>query len=64
MIYQIFAQYFHINIFRYITFRSMGAMATSFLIVFIMIPWFIKIIKMLYPQGQPIKKLPMVYKQK
>ncbi|NRA73204.1 MAG: phospho-N-acetylmuramoyl-pentapeptide-transferase [Rickettsiales bacterium] len=57
MIYQIFAQYFHINIFRYITFRSMGAMATSFLIVLIVMPWFIKLISKIYPQGQPIKKI-------
>ena len=57
MIYQIFAQYFHINIFRYITFRSMGAMTTAFLIVFVMVPWFIKLVRKLYPRGQPIRQI-------
>jgi len=57
MIYQIFAQYLHINIFRYITFRSMGAMATAFLVVLFMTPWFIKIVSKIYPKGQPIKEI-------
>jgi phospho-N-acetylmuramoyl-pentapeptide-transferase len=35
----------------------MGAMATAFITVFIMIPWFITIIKKLYPKGQPIKEI-------
>lgn len=35
----------------------MGAMVTAFLTVFIMIPWFIKVINARYPKGQPIKKI-------
>jgi len=35
----------------------MGAMATAFLAVLIMIPWFIRTIKTIYPKGQPIKKI-------
>jgi phospho-N-acetylmuramoyl-pentapeptide-transferase len=35
----------------------MWAMVTSFAIVFIMIPWFIKIVILLYPKGQPIKQI-------
>jgi phospho-N-acetylmuramoyl-pentapeptide-transferase len=57
MIYQIFAQYFHINLFRYITFRSIGAMVTAFMIMFFMVPWFIKVIRVIYPKGQPIKQI-------
>lgn len=48
---------FHINLFRYITFRSVGAMTTAFLLALIIIPHFIRLIRSVYPNGHPIKQV-------
>jgi len=49
MLYEIFFPlkefFFGFNLFRYITFRTLGAMFTSFLLVLILMPYFIKFIK-------------------
>lgn len=44
------------NLLRYITFRSAGAILTSFLIVFFFIPYLIKYLKAKFIKGQPIRE--------
>lgn len=44
------------HLFRYITFRTIAALMTSFLIVFLMGPSFINLLKTYQRQGQPIRK--------
>ncbi len=34
-----------LNVFRYVTFRSMGAMATSLIIAMVLFPWFIRLLQ-------------------
>ncbi len=43
------------NLFRYITFRTVGALLTALLISFLCGPVFIRWLKSQYPQGQPIR---------
>jgi len=49
MLYEIFFPlkefFFGFNLFRYITFRTLGAAFTSFLFVLILMPYFIKFMK-------------------
>ena len=44
------------NVFRYITFRTGGAILTSLLISFILGPFLIKKLKAFQTEGQPIRK--------
>jgi len=53
MIYYLFSE--HVNIFRYITFRSGCAMLTALIVGFLIAPYFIKLFKSLNPSGQPIR---------
>jgi len=53
MIYYLFAS--HINLFRYITFRSCCAVVTSLVIGFCIAPYLIRMLKNLNPSGQPIR---------
>jgi phospho-N-acetylmuramoyl-pentapeptide-transferase len=55
--YHILSQFFHVNIFRYITFRSVGAMLTAFFVALFIIPRFIRWISVMYPKGHPIKHI-------
>jgi phospho-N-acetylmuramoyl-pentapeptide-transferase len=55
--YHILSQFFHVNIFRYITFRSVGAMLTAFFMALFIIPPFISLITAMYPKGHPIKHI-------
>jgi phospho-N-acetylmuramoyl-pentapeptide-transferase len=53
--YHVLSQFFHVNLFRYITFRSVGALLTAFLVALLIIPYFINLISIMYPKGHPIK---------
>ena len=44
-----------LNVFRYITFRSAGAIMTALLIAFLMGPWLIAWLKLRQGKGQPIR---------
>jgi phospho-N-acetylmuramoyl-pentapeptide-transferase len=59
MLYNIFfplAEQFKIfNLFRYITFRSAGAILTSLIIAFITIPFLIRYLRKKFQKGQPIR---------
>lgn len=44
-----------LNLLRYITFRSAGAILTSFLIAFFLIPYLIRYLKKTFIKGQPIR---------
>src|ERR1700754_4909474 len=44
-----------INVFRYITFRTGGAMVTGFLFVFLFGPWIIDHLRLVQGKGQPIR---------
>ena len=48
-------QFALLNLFRYITFRSCGALLTGFILTMILIPKVIKKVKALYVKGQPIR---------
>jgi phospho-N-acetylmuramoyl-pentapeptide-transferase len=43
------------NLFRYITFRSFGALLTSLILAFIMIPFLIRYLRAKFNKGQPIR---------
>ena len=52
-----FSPYFSpLNVFRYITFRTGGATATAFLIVFLFGPWMISLLRVRQGKGQPIRE--------
>ncbi len=44
------------NLFRYITFRTGGAMVTAMLVVFLLGPWFIDALRVRQGKGQPIRE--------
>ena len=51
------ASHFHLfNLFKYITFRSVGAMLTSLLIVFFTMPFLIRYLRVKFNKGQPIRE--------
>ncbi|MCH9754081.1 MAG: phospho-N-acetylmuramoyl-pentapeptide-transferase [Alphaproteobacteria bacterium] len=54
MIYYFFES--HVNLFRYITFRSGCAVLTALLISFLITPYFIRFLKGINPLGQPIRE--------
>jgi len=60
MLYKIFyplaEQWQVFNLFRYITFRSVGAILTSLIISLILIPYLIRYLRKLYQKGQPIRE--------
>ena len=43
------------NVFRYITFRTGGAILTALLLSFLLGPYLIKILKSIQIEGQPIR---------
>lgn len=43
------------NVFRYITFRTGGAMMTAMIVSFVLGPWLIRVLKASQGQGQPIR---------
>jgi len=45
-----------LNVFRYLTFRSGGAVMTALIICFFIGPWFIRRMKMMQGKGQPIRE--------
>ncbi|WP_201833313.1 phospho-N-acetylmuramoyl-pentapeptide-transferase [Microvirga zambiensis] len=52
-----FSPYFSpLNVFRYITFRTGGATATAFLLVFLFGPWMISLLRLRQGKGQPIRE--------
>ena len=59
MLYNLFApladQFILFNLFKYITFRSGGALATAMIIFFALGPAFIRWLKSMQPDGQPIR---------
>ena len=44
------------NLFRYITFRTGGAVVTAMLVVFVLGPWLIDSLRMRQGKGQPIRE--------
>ena len=44
-----------LNVFRYITFRTGGAMVTGALVVFLFGPWIIDNLRLRQGKGQPIR---------
>ena len=56
MLYYIFVHYRVLNLFRYLTFRSGGAVMTALIICFFLGPWFIRRLKMVQGKGQPIRE--------
>lgn len=59
MLYYLFQEYSstfsEFNLFRYITFRTVGALVTSALFVFLFGPWMIRGLKVRQGKGQPIR---------
>ena len=45
-----------LNVFRYLTFRSGGAVVTAMVICFLVGPWFIRKLKSMQGKGQPIRE--------
>lgn len=56
MLYYVFVHYRVLNLFRYLTFRSGGALMTALIICFFVGPWFIRRLKMVQGKGQPIRE--------
>ena len=60
MLYNLFAEYSNqggiLNLFRYLTFRSGGAILTAMLLSFFFTPHVIRILKRLQKEGQPIRQ--------
>jgi phospho-N-acetylmuramoyl-pentapeptide-transferase len=56
VLYYLFVHYRVLNVFRYLTFRSGGAVMTALIICFFIGPWFIRRLKMVQGKGQPIRE--------
>ena len=60
MLYNIFSQFVDqfsfLNVFRYITFRTGGAMLTALIVSFVCGPYIIRLLKSHQEVGQPIRK--------
>jgi phospho-N-acetylmuramoyl-pentapeptide-transferase len=56
VLYYLLVHYRVLNVFRYLTFRSGGAVMTALIICFFIGPWFIRRLKIVQGKGQPIRE--------
>ncbi|MBF0622332.1 MAG: phospho-N-acetylmuramoyl-pentapeptide-transferase [Magnetococcales bacterium] len=56
LLYPMADQFSALNIFKYITFRTIGAMLTALILSFVIGPWMIRTLQRLQKTGQPIRE--------